>query len=69
MQAMNLITTTELSQETGVSIDKLRKLHQSGTTKSSRQYTPRGPILWTRSAISEITGLLNDRPRIQGNEI
>lgn len=58
---MNLITTTELSQVTGVSIDKLRRLHQSGVTKTSKQYTVRGPILWSKSAVTEINELLHER--------
>ena len=61
---MNLITTTELSQATGISIDKLRRLHQAGVTKTSKQFTPRGPILWTKTAVQEIKDLEDDRPRI-----
>ena len=58
---MNLITTTELSQATGISIDKLRRLHQAGVTKTSKQFTPRGPILWSKSAVTEINELLHER--------
>ncbi|MFZ9115028.1 MAG: hypothetical protein ACO24D_18085 [bacterium] len=58
---MNLITTNELSQATGISIDKLRKLHQSKQTKTSKQFTPRGPILWSKSAVTEINELLHER--------
>lgn len=58
---MNLLTTNDLSKKTGITIDRLRKLHQRGATKSSRQFTPNGPILWTSEAVQELQEINADK--------
>jgi hypothetical protein len=55
---MDLCTTQEISPIVGISVDRLRKLHQAGRTEGfSKQPSPRGPILWDRTAIKEIKNL------------